>query len=201
MSDPYLLVLYYSQNGSTKRLAQAIAVGAAGVAGMSVRLRTVPKVSTLCEVQAPAVPDEGDIYCSEEDLRGCAGLALGSPTRFGNMAAAMKYFWDGTANIWLNGELIGKPAGVFTSSSSLHGGQESTLLSMMLPLLHQGMLICGIPYEHAALHSTHSGGTPYGATHWASDTAGTLLTPDEQSLCHAQGRRLAQLALTLLKSP
>ncbi|MEY4589523.1 MAG: hypothetical protein RL497_1599 [Pseudomonadota bacterium] len=197
MSLPYILILYYSQHGSTRHLAQAIAEGVDGVKGIEARLRSVPKVSTECEAITPGIPAEGDIYCTESDLKDCAGLLLGSPTRFGNMAAALKYFWDGTANLWLNGHLEGKPAGVFTSTSSLHGGQESTLLSMMIPLLHHGMVIAGIPYSETALHSTAGGGTPYGASHWASAEHTTLLTQDERALAKAQGRRLALLALQL----
>ncbi|HEY6529613.1 MAG TPA: NAD(P)H:quinone oxidoreductase [Cellvibrionaceae bacterium] len=197
MSYPFILILYYSQSGSTRKLARAIAEGVDGVKGIEARLRTVPKVSTDCEATAPNIPSEGDIYCTEDDLKNCAGLLLGSPTRFGNMAAALKYFLDGTANLWVNGHLEGKPAGVFTSTSSLHGGQEATLLSMMIPLLHHGMLVAGIPYSQSALHSTASGGTPYGASHWAHGTQPAQLTVDEQALAHAQGRRIAQLALQL----
>jgi NAD(P)H dehydrogenase (quinone) len=197
MSLPYILILYYSQNGSTHKLARAIAEGVDGIKGIEARLRTVPKVSTNCEATEPTIPSEGDIYCTEDDLKNCAGLLLGSPTRFGNMAAALKYFLDGTANLWVNGHLEGKPAGAFTSTSSLHGGQEATLLSMMIPLLHHGMIITGIPYSQSALHSTASGGTPYGASHWAHGTHPALLTADELALAHAQGRRIAQLALQL----
>lgn len=197
MASPYVLILYYSQNGSTLKLAQAIAEGVDSVQGIEARLRTVPKVSPNCEATLPSIPSQGDVYCTEADLQGCAGLLLGSPTRFGNMAAALKYFWDATANLWANGHLEGKPAGVFTSTSSLHGGQESTLLSMMLPLLHHGMIIAGIPYSQAALHSTSSGGTPYGASAWASEHRFGQLTEDERSLAKAQGRRIAQLALSL----
>ena len=159
MSQPYILVLYYSRNGHVKKLAEQIAQGVEA-GGMEARLRTVPAVSTVCEATESDIPDSGDIYCSEEDLANCSGLLMGSPTRFGNMAAPLKYFLDGTAGLWMNGNLIDKPAGVFTSTSSMHGGQESTLLSMMIPLLHQGMLIGGIPYSEPSLHSTTSGGTP-----------------------------------------
>jgi len=192
MSDAYILVLYYSRNGHVKKLAEEIAQGVES-AGMEARLRTVPAVSTVCEATADDIPDSGDIYCSEEDLANCSGLLLGSPTRFGNMAAPLKYFIDGTAGLWANGSLINKPAGVFTSTSSLHGGQESTLLSMMIPLLHQGMLISGIPYSEPSLHSTSRGGTPYGASHVEADS----LTSDEIALCRAQGKRVAQLAAQL----
>lgn len=195
MVSPYILVLYYSQNGSTKALARHIARGVEQ-GGMDAKVRTVPKVSTHVEQAAPSVPDEGDIYCEYEELAHCSGLALGSPTRFGNMAAALKYFLDGTATHWMNGQLIGKPAGVFTSTSSLHGGQESTLLSMMLPLLHHGMIITGLPYSEKALHETQSGGTPYGPTHVAHNQ-NTTLSQAEKDLCIAFGKRLAELALKL----
>ena len=197
MSLPYILILYYSQNGSTRQLARALAEGVDTVSGIEARLRTVPKVSPDNTASIPVIPTEGDIYCTEADLKNCAGLLLGSPTRFGNMAAALKYFWDGTANLWVNGHLEGKPAGVFTATSSLHGGQEATLLSMLIPLLHHGMVIAGIPYSEAALHSTSSGGTPYGASHWAHGSQPTQLSAEERSLAQAQGRRIAHLALKL----
>lgn len=200
--SPYILVLYYSRHGATKKLAQSIARGVESCS-IEARLRTVPNVSPQSEATEPAIPRTGDIYCSEEDLVNCAGLALGSPTRFGNMAAPMKYFLDGTAGQWMNGDLIGKPAGVFTSTSSMHGGQESTLLSMMLPLIHHGMLICGVPYSEAALHTTQTGGTPYGATHVAmhknSDEDAPDLSQDEHSIAYAFGQRLANIATTLAK--
>ncbi|MBT6114561.1 MAG: NAD(P)H:quinone oxidoreductase [Porticoccaceae bacterium] len=192
MSDNYVLVLYYSRNGHVKKLAEAIAQGVES-AGMEARLRTVPAVSTVCEATADDIPSSGDIYCTEQELANCSGLLMGSPTRFGNMAAPLKYFIDGTAGLWANGSLINKPAGVFTSTSSLHGGQETTLLSMMIPLLHQGMLLTGIPYSEPSLHSTTSGGTPYGASHVEADN----LSSDEISLCRAQGKRVAQLAAQL----
>jgi NAD(P)H dehydrogenase (quinone) len=195
--NPYILILYYSQHGSTRLLAQAISQGVDGVKGIEARLRTVPKVSSVCEASETEIPSDGDIYCSQEDLQGCAGLLLGSPTRFGNMAAALKYFWDGTANLWVNGHLEGKPAGVFTASSSLHGGQESTLLTMMIPLLHHGMIISGIPYSQATLHTTCAGGSPYGATTWSLGDRTGHITDDERILAKAQGRRIAQLALQL----
>lgn len=166
MSAPYILVLYYSRNGSTNEMARQIARGVEQ-AGLEARLRTVPAISTECEAVAPSIPDEGALYATLDDLKNCAGLALGSPTRFGNMAAPLKYFLDGTSNLWLTGALVGKPAGVFTSTASLHGGQETTLLSMMLPLLHHGMLITGLPYSESALLETQGGGTPYGASHHA----------------------------------
>jgi NAD(P)H dehydrogenase (quinone) len=192
MSDPYVLVLYYSRNGHVKMLADQIALGVES-AGMEARLRTVPAISTVCEVSESDIPDQGEIYCSQQDLADCSGLLLGSPTRFGNMAAPLKYFIDGTAGLWMNGGLIDKPAGVFSSTSSLHGGQESTLLSMMLPLLHHGMLVAGIPYSEASLTATKTGGTPYGATH----VEGDRLSDDEIRLCQAQGKRIAELATRL----
>ena len=166
MSEPYVLVLYYSRHGATREMARHIAQGVER-AGLEARLRTVPAVSADCEATAPDIPERGDLYASLDDLAGCAGLVLGSPTRFGNMAAAMKYFLDGTTALWLNGALIDKPAAVFTSTGSLHGGQESTLLTMMLPLLHHGMVMVGLPYSEPALSATRTGGTPYGASHWA----------------------------------
>lgn len=192
---PYILVLYYSRYGATLAMAQQIARGIEQ-AGIEARLRTVPAVSTVTETSAAAIPADGAIYCTENDLANCAGLALGSPTRFGNMAAAMKYFWDGTSGLWASGALAGKPATVFTSTASLHGGQESTLLTMMLPLLHHGMLISGIPYTEATLHTTRTGGTPYGASHLALANSNAL-SDDEQILCQAQGLRLGQLAKKL----
>ena len=163
-------------------------------AGMEARLRTVPAVSTVCEATAESIPDSGDIYCSEDDLANCAGLLLGSPTRFGNMAASLKYFLDGTAGLWMNGALINKPAGAFTSTSSLHGGQESTLLTMMVPLLHQGMVFTGVPYSEPALSATTTGGTPYGASHVEADN----LSDHEIQICQTQGKRIALLATKLL---
>jgi len=194
---PYILILYYSRYGATLAMAKQIARGVALAGNIEARIRTVPAVSPVIEATEPVVPGEGAIYCSEGDLKYCAGLILGSPTRFGNMAAPMKYFLDGTSSAWVNGDLIGKPAGVFTSTSTLHGGQESTLLSMMLPLLHQGMLITGIPYSEAALSSTTTGGSPYGATHLAAGDHTQILSDDEISLCQALGKRIAKLALQL----
>ena len=195
MANPYILVLYYSRTGSTRNLAAHIARGVDTVAGVDVLIRTVPAVSTETEQTAPAVPEEGAVYCSKEELAGCAGLALGSPTRFGNMAAPMKYFLDGTSDLWMSHALVGKPASVFTSTSSLHGGQETTLMSMMLPLLHHGMLIQGLPYAEAALQQTRSGGTPYGATHFGAQ--GAELSEHEMQLANAAGKRLAELSLQL----
>ncbi|MCK6438252.1 NAD(P)H:quinone oxidoreductase [Rivihabitans pingtungensis] len=192
-----ILVLYYSQHGAVKQLAQLIARGVESVPGCQARLRTVPKVSTVCEATAPAIPDAGAPYVEPADLVECAGLALGSPTRFGNMAAAMKYFLDGSTGLWLNGALAGKPACVFTSSSSQHGGQESTLLSMMLPLLHHGMLLVGLPYSEPALSATQTGGTPYGVSHVAGPNNDRPISDDERKLAIAQGKRLAEVALKL----
>lgn len=192
----FILVLYYSHHGHTQALAEALARGVE-LESMEARMRTVPKVSTVCEATEDDIPDSGDLYCDHEDLRHCSGLLLGSPTRFGNMAAPMKYFWDSTASLWLNGDLIDKPAGVFTSSSSLHGGQESTLLTMMLPLLHHGMVVSGIPYSAPALHTTQSGGTPYGTSTWAASQDTCSLTEAEETLSLAQGRRIARLAKRL----
>lgn len=192
----YVLVLYYSRNGSTLEMAKHIARGVEQ-AGVEARLRTVPAVSTTVEATEPAIPARGAIYCSADDLKNCAGLILGSPTRFGNMAAPMKYFLDGTSGHWLNGDLINKPAAVFTSTSTLHGGQETTLLSMMLPLLHQGMVIAGIPYSEPGLNTTHTGGTPYGASHFAHGDNPTRLSAEEIDLCQALGKRVATLAVKL----
>ena len=192
MSDPYILVLYYSRQGATAEMARLIARGVEQ-GGLEARLRTVPEVSTLCEATADSIPDQGAPYASLEDLQHCSGLALGSPTRFGNMAAPMKYFLDTTSKLWMSGALIGKPAGVFTSTSSLHGGQETTLMSMMLPLLHHGMLICGLPYSETGLLSTQAGGTPYGPSHVSGADSDLPLTDIEQDLCRALGNRLAVL--------
>ena len=194
---PYVLVLYYSSSGATAELARHVARGVGEVPGMEARVRTVPRVSTVCEAVEDEVPASGPPYASLEDLRDCAALALGSPTRFGNMAAPLKYFLDGGGALWMSGALIGKPAGVFTSTASLHGGQESTLLSMMLPLLHHGMLVAGIPYSEADLLATEAGGTPYGPSHHAGADGKRPVTEAEARLCRALGRRLAQTALRL----
>ena len=194
--QPYILVLYYSRHGATKELALNIAHGIESVSGMAARIRTVPAVSTVCEATEDTIPDEGAVYCTEEDLRNCSGLILGSPTRFGNMAAPLKYFLDGTSNLWLTGALVDKPAAVFTSTASLHGGQESTLLSMQLPLLHHGMMICGIPYSEPALHNTTTGGTPYGASHVAGQD-NQPLSDSEKQLCLTLGKRVATFARKL----
>jgi len=202
LSDtPYILVLYYSRHGATQAMAERIALGINEVGDIEARVRTVPEVSATTEATEPAIPPEGPIYCSIDDLRHCAGLALGSPTRFGNMAAPLKYFIDSTSMIWLNGDLIDKPACVFSSSSSLHGGQETTLLSMMLPLMHQGMMIMGIPYSAEQLNTTQTGGTPYGATHVAGADNDQPLSKDELALCQIQGKRLAKIALKQLSNP
>ena len=195
-----ILVLYYSRHGSTRKLAEYIAQGVESVAGCDARLRTVPAVSTVTQATEPDIPSEGAPYVEPADLEECAGLALGSPTRFGNMAAAMKYFWDGTATQWLSGILSGKPACVFTSTGSMHGGQESTLLSMMLPLMHHGMLLVGIPYSHAELMTTSTGGSPYGASHWAGIKGDTPVSEDSKKLAIALGRRLAETAQKLKAS-
>jgi len=199
MSDgePFVLVLYYSRHGATRRLAEQVCRGVDSVSGIGSRLRTVPRVSSVCEALEDDIPAEGPLYCEETDLAECAGLVLGSPTRFGNMAAPLKYFLDSTSSLWMSGALIDKPAGVFTSTASLHGGQESTLLSMMLPLAHHGMVLAGIPYREGALMRTTGGGTPYGASHWAGQQGERSLDADETELCRALGRRIARLALAL----
>ncbi|MGD8711592.1 MAG: NAD(P)H:quinone oxidoreductase, partial [Thiohalophilus sp.] len=186
--------------GATAELAHQIARGVEQVEGMQARLRTVAPVSTTSEAVDPPVPDSGAPYARLEDLQECAGLALGSPTRFGNMAAPMKYFLDSSVPLWLQGELAGKPAAVFTSTGSIHGGQETTLLSMMLPLLHHGMLLLGIPYSEATLQSTRSGGTPYGASHLAGPNSDLPVDEDEKVLARALGKRLAQTALAQLNA-
>ncbi|MBO4968171.1 NAD(P)H:quinone oxidoreductase [Pseudomonas sp. TWR1-1-3] len=196
MSAPYILVLFYSRNGSTSEMARQIARGIEQ-GGLEARLRTVPAISAECEAVAPAIPDEGAMYASLDDLKNCSGLALGSPTRFGNMAAPLKYFLDGTSNLWLTGALVGKPAGVFTSTASLHGGQESTLLSMLLPLMHHGMLVTGLPYSESALLHTTAGGTPYGPSHHAGADGKRGLDENEIALCRALGQRLATIARKL----
>jgi len=193
-----ILVLYYSVGGSVRRMAELIAEGVERVPGAAARLRTVPRVGTGIGAAA-AVPESGSPYCELGDLEECAGLALGSPTRFGNMAAPLKHFWDGTSLLWQRGALAGKPACVFTSTASLHGGQETTLVSMMLPLLHHGMVIVGMPYTHAELNATRAGGTPYGASHFAGVADDLPIAEHERTLCIAQGRRLAETALKLLR--
>jgi len=195
-----ILVLFYSRHGSTAELARQVCRGIESVAGMSARLRTVPAVTTTVESPASAVPDSGPPYATHDDLRACSGLVLGSPTRFGNMAAPLKYFLDGTSSLWLSGALAGKPAGVFTSTQTMHGGQESTLLSMMLPLLHHGMYLVGLPYTEPLLSTTTTGGSPYGATHvavTADKAAPHKLGTDEQALAQLLGKRIAELAAKL----
>lgn len=195
MTQPYVLIVYYSRSGGTKNLALHMARGVDRVAGIEPRIRTVPEVDVATVRVQPPVPEAGAVYCSKEDLSGCAGLALGSATRFGNMAAPLKHFIDGTADLWISRALVGKPASVFTSSNSFHGGQETTLMTMMVPLLHHGMIIQGLPYAEEALNQTRSGGTPYGASHVGAD--GADLTDHEATLASAAGERLAHLALKL----
>ncbi len=192
-----VLVLYYTQGGSIRRMAELIADGIERVPGAVARLRTVPKVAATTAVAEPSIPDAGAPYCDLKDLEECSGLALGSPTRFGNMAAPLKYFLDGTSSLWLSGALAGKPACVFTSTASLHGGQETTLVSMMLPLLHHGMLIVGLPYTEPVLSSTTSGGSPYGASHVGGVADDQPISEAERTLCIALGKRLAHAALKL----
>lgn len=196
MTQAYVLVLYDSNKGATKELAYLIAQGVMD-SGVAVKIRRVPKVSAVCEQVADSIPDDGDLYCTQDDLADCAGLALGSPTHFGNMSASMKYFWDNTVSSWLSGALQGKPACVFTSTGSLHGGQETTLITMMMPLLHHGMLLMGLPYAHPELSTTARGGTPYGASHVAGARQEFPLTQDEKTLAIAQGTRLAGLVKQL----
>ena len=197
ITDKEILVLYYSQHGAVRQMAQLIARGVEQVPGVSARLRTVPKVSTTCEASEPAIPDAGAPYAELRDLEECIGIALGSPTRFGNMAAAMKYFWDGTSSLWLKHTLVDKPAALFTSTGTMHGGQESTLLTMMMPLLHHGMVIVGLPYSEPELNTTLQGGTPYGASHVAGLANDQPISEAEKKLCIALGKRLAQTALKL----
>jgi NAD(P)H dehydrogenase (quinone) len=194
-----ILIIYYSRHGHTQRLAQEVAHGVDSVRGAEAVLRTVPEVSATCEATEPAVPSSGPPYASLDDLRRCGGLILGSPTRFGNMAAALKYFLDGTTPLWLEGALVGKVAGVFTSTGSLHGGHESTQLSMMLPLLHHGMTLVGIPYSEPALMRTQGGGSPYGAGHVSGASGALPVSAEEIELARALGRRVARSALALSK--
>lgn len=192
-----ILILYYSRSGAVREMAHLVARGVESVPGVQARLRTVPNVSANCEATEPEIPEAGAPYVTLKDLETCAGLALGSPTRFGNMAAPLKYFLDGTSGLWLKGALIGKPAALFTSSASMHGGNEATLLSMMIPLLHHGMLIVGLPYSEPELTATAGGGTPYGASHVAGPADDLPISADERKLCIALGKRLAQTALKL----
>jgi NAD(P)H dehydrogenase (quinone) len=193
-NSPYILVLYYSRHGATQKMAQLIARGIEKSQHMEARLRTVPSVSSNVEASEPEVPNDGAIYCTEDDMRHCSG----SPTRFGNMAGPLKVFIDTTGALWASGSMIDKPFGVFTSTSSMHGGQESTLLSMALPMIHHGMLYVGIPYSEAALNSTASGGTPYGASHVAGTQNANDITKDEESLCLALGKRVSKIAVSLI---
>jgi NAD(P)H dehydrogenase (quinone) len=195
---PNILILYYSRHGATAKMAEQIARGVEAVTGIEATIRTVPPVSPVCEATEAGVPDTGAPYVTLEDLKTCAGLAVGSPTRFGNMAAPLKYFWDSTSSLWLSGALVGKPATVFTSTASLHGGQETTLISMMLPLLHHGMMVLGIPYIEPDLTSTQTGGTPYGPSHTAGPESNRPLSEEEKRLCRASGRRLAETTLKLM---
>jgi len=199
-SRPYVLIVYYSRHGATAKMADLIARGVESVSDIDARIRTVPAVSAVSEATAPAVPNEGAPYATLDDLEHCSGLIIGSPTRFGNMAAPMKYFLDSTLQLWLAGKLIGIPAGVFTSTSSLHGGQEATLLSMMIPLLHHGAILMGVPYSEGALMTTQSGGTPYGPSHLAGTHNDVPISEDEKQLCKALGKRIAKTALLLRQS-
>ncbi|HAY17554.1 MAG TPA: NAD(P)H-quinone oxidoreductase [Halomonas sp.] len=196
---PYVLILYYSRSGATADMARQLAAGVESIPGIEARLRTVPAVSPTCEAVDPEIPEEGAVYADLDDLRHCSALALGSPTRFGNMAAPLKYFLDTTSSLWMNGALIDKPASAFTSTSSLHGGQESTLLTMLVPLLHHGMVYAGIPYSETELLNTQHGGTPYGASHVAGARSDRPVDEHERALCKAQGKRLAKLALAMHK--
>ncbi len=191
---PDVLVLYYSRHGAVRQMARWVAHGVERVPAMSARVRTVPRVSAVSEAVEPEVPESGAPYCTLADLEQCCALALGSPTRFGNMAAPLKYFWDSTSELWLRGTLAGKPAAVFTSTGTLHGGQETTLVSMMLPLLHHGMLLVGLPYTDARLVQTTTGGSPYGATHLAGIGSERPIDENEKQLCIALGARLAEIA-------
>lgn len=195
--QPYVLVLYYSKYGSTKEMAHLIANGVEST-GMAVKIRTVPNLSTVVKEAEASIPDEGDIYCTLEELENCSALALGSPTRFGNMASEMKYFWDQTTSLWLNGALHNKPACVFTASGSMHGGQESTLLTMLPPLFHHGMMVMGLTNAQPALSNTKTGGTPYGASHVSGARHDQSISQDERILCETQGKRLAEIAQKLL---
>ncbi|WP_241086961.1 NAD(P)H:quinone oxidoreductase [Candidatus Vondammii sp. HM_W22] len=195
-----ILVLYYSRYGATAEMAKQIARGVEKVPGMEARLRSVPAISTVCEATEESIPDKGAPYATLDDITACTGLALGSPTRFGNMAASLKYFIDSTGPLWLTGALAGKPGAVFTSASSMHGGQETTLISMMLPLMHHGMLILGLPYSETELLHTTTGGTPYGPSHLAGTDSKLPLSDDEKKLCRALGKRLATAAASLCQA-
>ena len=197
MTDPYILILYYSRSGSVAEMASEIARGVEHIPGMQARVRTVPAVSPNTEATEDSIPKEGPPYATIEDLQHCAGLALGSPTRFGNMAAPLRYFLDQTGGLWQSGALIGKPAGFFTATASMHGGQESTLLSMMLPLIHHGAIIVGVPFSETTLFSTEGGGTPYGPSRFVPNDKPKVFTEDEKKICRALGKRLAEIALKL----
>lgn len=197
MLEPYILILYYSRSGSTAAMAEHIAMGVNRQLGYRALVRTVAPVSNNLEVSLSDIPEEGPLYCTDEELRHCSGLIIGSPTRFGNMAAALKYFLDSTSSLWMSGALIDKPAAAFTSTSSMHGGNEATLLTMLLPLLHHGMLTVGIPYSESALHQTQSGGTPYGASHVSGSKNDWPISDHEKQLCRALGERVARLASQL----
>jgi NAD(P)H dehydrogenase (quinone) len=199
VSDPYILVLYYSRGGATASMAQHVARGVELVSGMTARVRTVPAISANTEQSEEDIPSQGPLYCEQDDLRHCAGLVMGSPTRFGNMAAPLKYFIDQSSDLWLSGALVDKPAAVFTSTSSMHGGQESTLLTMLLPLMHHGMLVAGLPYSESGLMRTQSGGTPYGASHWAGPDNNNAVDSCETDLCKALGNRVAMLASRIVE--
>ncbi len=199
MSNPYILVLYYSLKGNTAKMAQEVARGIESVQGIEARVRTVPAISAKTESVEPSVPAEGPPYATIDDLKNCAGLAMGSPTRFGNMAGALKYFLDSTGALWQSGALIDKPAACFTSTASLHGGQETTVLSMQLPLLHHGMIIVGVPYSETNLFTTTGGGTPYGASHMAGSNSDQSLIEAEKVICRTMGKRLANVALKLIQ--
>ena len=196
-ATPYVLVLYYSRHGATRTLAEQIAAGIESISGVEARLRRVPEISTTCEQTEPEIPDSGAMYIELDDLRHCSGLALGSPTRFGNMAAPLKYFLDSTSELWMNGALIDKPATAFSASSSLHGGQETTLITMLIPLLHHGMVYAGVPYSATELLETAQGGTPYGTTHVSGKRGDNDVDDNEQRLALAQGKRIARLALAM----
>ena len=195
--QPYVVVLFYSRQGHTQEMAQHISQGVEQVTGVRAALRTVPSVSPETQKTKPSIPDTGAPYCTLDELSNCAGLIIGSPTRFGNMAGPLKHFLDQTGGLWAKGALIGKPAGVFCSTSSLHGGQETTLTSMMIPLMHHGMLLAGLPYSEPSLQETITGGTPYGASHWSGLKGEKPISKDEATLCTALGERIARLALKL----
>jgi NAD(P)H dehydrogenase (quinone) len=196
--DPYVLIIYYSRHGATAQMANFVARGVESVNGISAKIRTVPSVSPISEATAPSVPTEGPPYATLEDLEHCKGVILGSPTRFGNMAAPLKHFLDQTSSLWLSGKLVNIPAGAFTSTGTLHGGQEMTLLSMLIPLLHHGAIIAGIPYTENALIDTKTGGTPYGASHHAGLKNEQSISEHEKILCQALGKRIANLSLALV---